>query len=28
MPELHTIIKSGFGFGDVNACVIFRRWTD
>ncbi len=28
MPELRTIIKSGFGFGDVNACVIFRRWDD
>jgi 3-oxoacyl-(acyl-carrier-protein) synthase len=28
MPGLRTIIKSGFGFGDVNACVIFRRWTD
>lgn len=27
-PELRTIIKSGFGFGDVNACVIFRRWED
>jgi 3-oxoacyl-(acyl-carrier-protein) synthase len=28
MPDLRTIIKSGFGFGDVNACVIFRRWAD
>ena len=28
MPELRTIIKAGFGFGDVNACVIFRRWTE
>ena len=28
MPHLRTIIKSGFGFGDVNACVIFRRWTE
>jgi 3-oxoacyl-(acyl-carrier-protein) synthase len=26
-PELRTIIKSGFGFGDVNACVIFRKWS-
>ena len=26
MPELRTIIKAGFGFGDVNVCVIFRRW--
>lgn len=28
MPELRTIIKSGFGFGDVNACLIFRKWAD
>jgi 3-oxoacyl-(acyl-carrier-protein) synthase len=28
MPGLRTIIKSGFGFGDVNACVIFRRWVE
>jgi 3-oxoacyl-(acyl-carrier-protein) synthase len=28
MPELNTIIKAGFGFGDVNACAIFRRWAD
>ena len=28
MPELSTIIKSGFGFGDVNACLVFRKWTD
>jgi 3-oxoacyl-(acyl-carrier-protein) synthase len=26
MPELRTIIKAGFGFGDVNVCVIFRKW--
>jgi 3-oxoacyl-(acyl-carrier-protein) synthase len=25
-PELRTIIKSGFGFGDVNACVVYRRF--
>ncbi len=25
-PDLRTIIKAGFGFGDVNACVIYRRW--
>ncbi len=24
-PDLRTIIKSGFGFGDVNACVVYRR---
>jgi 3-oxoacyl-(acyl-carrier-protein) synthase len=28
MPELNTIIKSGFGFGDVNACIVFRKWAD
>ena len=28
MPELSTMIKAGFGFGDVNACVIYRRWAD
>jgi len=28
MPELKTIIKAGFGFGDVNTCAIFRRWDD
>ncbi len=28
MPELNTIIKAGFGFGDVNVCAIFRRWVD
>ena len=28
MPKLKTIIKAGFGFGDVNSCVIFRRWDD
>ena len=26
MPELNTIIKAGFGFGDVNSCAIFRGW--
>ncbi len=28
IPELNTMIKAGFGFGDVNACAIFRRWAD
>ena len=28
MPKLNTIIKAGFGFGDVNSCAIFRRWVD
>ena len=27
-PELRTIIKAGFGFGDVNVCVVFRKWSD
>ena len=28
MPELRVAIKAGFGFGDVNACVVFRKWDD
>ncbi len=28
MPGLRTIIKAGFGFGDVNACVVFQKWTE
>jgi len=28
MPNLNTIIKAGFGFGDVNSCAIFRKWVD
>lgn len=27
-PDLRTIIKAGFGFGDVNVCVVFRKWSD
>jgi 3-oxoacyl-(acyl-carrier-protein) synthase len=27
-PGLRTAIKAGFGFGDVNACVVFRKWED
>lgn len=27
VPGLTTIAKASFGFGDVNACVVFRRWT-
>lgn len=27
-PNLRTIIKAGFGFGDVNACVVFRKWPE
>jgi len=26
LPELKTVIKAGFGFGDVNSCLIFRKW--
>jgi len=26
MPDLRVIAKAGFGFGDVNSCLIFRRW--
>ncbi len=25
-PDLRVIIKAGFGFGDVNACLVFRKW--
>lgn len=28
LPELRTIVKSGFGFGDVNACLVLERWQD
>jgi len=28
MPELKTIIKAGFGFGDVNTCLVFRKWNE
>jgi 3-oxoacyl-(acyl-carrier-protein) synthase len=27
-PDLDVIAKAGFGFGDVNACLVFRRWSD
>ena len=26
MPDLRVIAKAGFGFGDVNSCLIFRSW--
>jgi len=26
IPGLRTIAKAGFGFGDVNSCIIFRKW--
>jgi 3-oxoacyl-(acyl-carrier-protein) synthase len=27
LPGLRVAVKAGFGFGDVNACVVFRKWT-
>ncbi len=26
MPGLRTLVKAAFGFGDVNACLVFRKW--
>jgi 3-oxoacyl-(acyl-carrier-protein) synthase len=26
LPSLRTLVKAGFGFGDVNACLVFRKW--
>jgi 3-oxoacyl-(acyl-carrier-protein) synthase len=26
VPDLDVVIKAGFGFGDVNACLVFRKW--
>lgn len=26
LPDLKVIAKASFGFGDVNSCVIFRKW--
>jgi 3-oxoacyl-(acyl-carrier-protein) synthase len=28
LPGLQILAKAGFGFGDVNACVVFRAWND
>ena len=28
LPGLRTVIKAGFGFGDVNACLVFRALDD
>ena len=25
-PDLKVMLKAGFGFGDVNACLAFRKW--
>lgn len=27
-PELNIIAKAGFGFGDVNSCLIFKKWNN
>ncbi len=27
-PELNVIAKAGFGFGDVNSCLIFKKWKE
>jgi 3-oxoacyl-(acyl-carrier-protein) synthase len=26
LPQLKIIAKAGFGFGDVNSCLIFKKW--
>ncbi|MGV8056708.1 MAG: beta-ketoacyl-[acyl-carrier-protein] synthase family protein [Smithellaceae bacterium] len=28
IPGLRTIAKAGFGFGDLNSCIIFRKWEE
>ena len=28
LPEMDVLIKAGFGFGDVNACLVFKRWAE
>ena len=28
LEGLDVLVKAGFGFGDVNACLVFRRWQD
>jgi len=27
-PDLKIIAKAGFGFGDVNSCIIFKKWEE
>lgn len=27
-PDLKVVAKAGFGFGDVNSCLIFRKWEE
>jgi len=26
--EINTVIKASFGFGDVNACIVFQKYND
>ena len=26
MPDMRVLVKAGFGFGDVNACVVLAKW--
>ncbi len=28
LPYLEVVVKAGFGFGDVNACLVFRKWSE
>jgi 3-oxoacyl-(acyl-carrier-protein) synthase len=28
IPDMKVIVKAGFGFGDVNACLVFKKWED
>jgi len=28
MPDMDVLVKAGFGFGDVNACLVFKRYRD
>ena len=28
LPELNVMAKASFGFGDVNSCLIIRKWED
>ena len=28
LPEMKVLLKAGFGFGDVNACLVIRKWED
>ena len=27
-PKLRIVAKAGFGFGDVNSCIIFKKWEE